>query len=100
MKYFHIKAPRHWITEYGFEECNKTAIGLPCQYEIWLPSESGLYRVNVGVDFKRQLVHIYVEYNCGGEVLRETIDFSHVDTEESYDFMIELDTVIAKYMED
>jgi hypothetical protein len=99
MKYFHIKESKHWITNYGFEECDKTVIGLTCQYEKYLPSESGLYTVWVGVDFKRQLVHIYVEYGCGGEVAKETIDFSYVDTEEEYDFMTELDTIISKYME-
>ena len=99
MKYFHIKDPKHWITDYGFEEETKTVVSLPCQYEICLPSESGLYRIWVGVDFKRQLAHIYVEYNCGGEVAKETIDLSYVDTEEADDFMTELDTIISKYME-
>ena len=99
MKYFHIKESRHWITEYGFEECSKTAVGLPCQYEIYMPSKSGLYSIWVGVNFKRQLVHIYVEYNCGSEVARDIIDVSYVDTEEEYDFMVELDTLVSKYME-
>ena len=99
MKYFHIKEPKHWIVDYGFEECSKTVTGLSCQYEIYLASKSGLYSIWVGVDFKKQLVNLYVEYNCGGEVARETIDFSYVDTDEEYDFMIELDTVISKYME-
>lgn len=100
MKYFHIKEPRHWIMEWGFEECSKTVIGLPCQYEICLPSESGLYRIWVGIDFKRQLVHIYVEFNCGGEVAKETIDVSYADIEEEHDFMEELDILISKYMEE
>lgn len=99
MKHFHIKEPRHWIQDYGFDECDKTVIGLPCQYETCLYTESGLYCVWVGVDFKKQLVHIYKEFECGGEVARDTIDVSYVDTEESYDFMIELDALIDEYME-
>lgn len=99
MKYFHIKEPRHWITDYGFEECDKTVIGLSCQYEKYLPSESGLYSVWVGVDFRRRLVHIYVEYDCGGEVARETFDVSYTDTEEECIFMPELEALIEKYME-
>ena len=100
MKHFHKKDRRHWITTYGFEEDTKTVIGLPCQYETCLHSNSGIYCVWVGVDFNKQLVHIYVEYSCGGEVSRETLDFSYVDTDEEYDFMIELDTIISKYVED
>lgn len=97
MKYFHTKNPRHWIQDYDFDECNKTVIGLPCQYEACLHSNSGLYCIWVGVHFNRQLVHIYVEYNCGGEVAQETIDVSYVDVEEKHDFMIELDALVDEY---
>lgn len=100
MKYFHIKEPKHWVMNYGFEECSKTILGLPCQYEICLPSKSGRYCTWVGIDFNKQLVHIYVEYKWSIAVSKDTIDFSYVDTEEEFDFMTELDTVVGKYMED
>ena len=73
---------------------------MPCQYEKCITSESGLYNTWVGVDFNKQLVHIYVEYECGGEVNIATIDFSNVDVDEEYDFMQELDAIIDMYMED
>ena len=100
MKVFHCNNHRHWIQDYGFDECNRTVIGIPCQYETCVHSKSDLYCIWVGVDFNKQLVHIYVEYNCGGEVSRETIDFSYVDTEEEYDFMVELDEIVSRYVED
>ena len=99
MKYFHREGQKHWITAYGFEEYTKTVVGLPCQYEACLQHSSGLYNIWVGVDFNKQLVHIYKEYDIGGEIARETIDVSYVDTEEEHDFMVELDTLISKYME-
>ena len=100
MKHFHKEEVRHWITEYGFEECSTTVIGLPCQYEASLWSNSGLYTTWVGVDFTNQLVHIYKEYICGGEVLRETIDVSYVDTEDEKDFMTALDNLVDRYRKD
>ena len=100
MKHFHKTDTSHWITSYGFTEETRTVIGLPCQYEKCITSESGLYNTWVGIDFNNRLVHIYVEYECGGEVNRATIDFSYVDVDEEYDFMIELDTIIDTYMED
>ena len=101
MEVFHKDSRvRHWIQDYGFEETSKTVVGLPCQYETCVHSKSGLYCIWVGVDFNKCLVHIYVEYNCGGEVSRNTIDFSYVDVDEEYDFMIELDTIVSGYVED
>ena len=99
MKVFHRNNHRHWIQDYGFDECNRTVIGIPCQYETCVHSKSDLYCIWVGVDFNKQLVHIYVEYACGGEVERDTLDFSYVDTEEEHDFMIELDTIVNEYVE-
>ena len=100
MKHFHKTDTSHWITSYGFTEETKTVIGLPCQYEKCITSESGLYNTWVGVDFNKRLVHIYVEYECGGEVNMVTIDFSNVDMDEECDFMTELDAIIDMYMED
>lgn len=101
MEVFHkIINPEHWILSYGFTEKIKTVIGLPCQYEICVESKSKLFNVWVGVDFKKRLVHIYREYECGGEVNRKTYDFSTVDVDEEYDFMIELDTIVSNYVND
>ena len=100
MEVFHKINPEHWILSYGFEEKPKTVVGIPCQYETCVKSKSGLYHIWVGVDFNKQLVHIYQEYNCGGEVSRKTFDFSYVDVDEEYDFMIELDTIVSGYVED
>ena len=101
MEVFHKKTnPEHWILSYGFNEKIKTFIGLPCQYEICVESKSKLFNVWVGVDFKRQLIHIYREYECGGEVNRKTYDFSNVDIEDEYTFMTELDAVVHNYVED
>lgn len=100
MKHFHKTGSRHWITSYGFTEETKTVIGLQCQYEKCITSESGLYTTWVGIDFNKCLVHVYVEYECGGEVNRATINVSYVDVEEEYDFMQELDNIIDMYVED
>lgn len=99
MKNFHITCTHHWIMDYGFERTDGTCIGLPCQYEMCMQSETGLYNIWVGVDFKKAQVHIYVEYECGGEVARETIDVSHVDAEEERSFMTVLDAIVDKYVE-
>lgn len=100
MEVFHKVNPEHWILSYGFNEKPKTVIGLPCQYEICVESKSKLFNVWVGVDFKRQLVHIYREYNCGGKVNEKTYDFSTVDVDEESDFMRELDTIVQIYVND
>ena len=100
MEVFHKVNPEHWILSYGFNEKSKTVIGLPCQYEICVESKSKLFNVWVAVDFNKRLVHIYREYNCGGEVNIKTYDFSNVDVDEEYDFMIELDTIVNDYVED
>lgn len=100
MKHFHKTDKSHWITSYGFTEETETVIGLPCQYEKCITSESGLYNTWVGVDFNKRLVHIYVEYECGGEVSRATIDVSYVDVDDEYNFMQELDNIIDMYVED
>ena len=99
MKHFHKTDKSHWIISYGFTAETKTVIGLPCQYEKCITSESGLYNIWVGVDFNKRLVHIYVEYKCGGEVHKATIDVSYVDMYEEYDFMQELDNIIDMYVE-
>lgn len=98
MKYFHLEEPKHWITNYGFEECNKTVIGLPCQYETCLSTNSGLYDLWIGIDFNSLLAHIYIEYYCGGEIYRGEIDLSNIDVEDESEFMEELDTLIDEYM--
>lgn len=100
MKHFHKTNNKHWITSYGFTEETKTVIGLPCQYEKCITSESSLYNIWVGVDFNKRLVHVYVEYECGGEVNRATINVNYVDVDDEYDFMSELDTIIDAYMGD
>jgi hypothetical protein len=100
MEVFHKVNPEHWILSYGFNEKSKTVIGLPCQYEICIESKSKLFNVRVGVDFKKRLVHIYREYNCGGEVNRKTYDFSTVDVDEESDFMKELDAIVNIYVDD
>ena len=100
MEVFHKVNPEHWILSYGFNEKIKTVIGLPCQYEICVESKSKLFNVWVGIDFKKRLVHIYREYECGGEINRKTYDFSTVDMDEEYDFMIELDTIVSSYVND
>ena len=86
--------------EANFNEKIKTVIGLPCQYEICVESKSKLFNVWVGVDFKKRLVHIYREYNCGGKVNEKTYDFSTVDVDEESDFMRELDTIVKIYVND
>lgn len=100
MEVFRKINPEHWILSYGFNEKTKTVIGLPCQYEICVESKSKLFNVWVGVDFKKRLVHIYREYNCGGKVNEKTYDFSTVDVDEESDFMRELDTIVKTYVND
>lgn len=99
MKYFHKEGHKHWIIKYGFEECSKTVIGLPCQYETSMPTNSGLYYIWIGIDFNKQLAHIYIEYDCGGELFRTSIDLSYIDTEDESELMTELDKLIDTYME-
>ena len=43
---------RHWLQDYGFDKESHTVLGQPCQFEKCIPSESGLYSIWVGVDFK------------------------------------------------
>lgn len=100
MKVFYKINPEHWILSYGFEEKPKTVVGIPCQYEICIESNSKIFNVWVGIDFKKRLVHIYREYNCGGEVNRKTYDFGTIDVEEESDFMRELDTIVSLYVND
>ena len=101
MKHFHKTNPCHWITSYGFTKETKSVIGLPCQYERRITSKSSLYCTWIAIDFNNRLVHIYVEYDCGGEVSRATIDVSYVDVDDEYDFMNELDSIVEPYiMED
>jgi hypothetical protein len=100
MKYFYKKEHRHWIQDYGFEEETKTVIGLPCQYERCVYSESDLYCIWIGIDFDNLLVHLYVEYECGGEVSRDTISLEDVDIDDEQEFMSKLEAMISRYMED
>lgn len=100
MKYFHKKEYRHWIQDYGFEEEIKTVIGLPCQYEKCVESKSGLYCIWIGVDFDNLLVHLYVEYDCGGEVNRDTISLEDIDVDNEDSFMQALEDMISRYVED
>ena len=100
MQVFRKLNPKHWILDYGFEEKSKTVIGIPCQYETCVESKSGLYNIWVGIDFNKYLVHIYEEYNCGGKISNRTFDFCNIDVDEEYDFMIELDTIVSKYVEE
>ena len=99
MKYFYKKESKHWIEDYGFEKCIKTITGLPCQYEISLPTNSGLYYLWIGIDFDSLQAHIYLEYCCGGEVYSGDIDLSDIDVEDESEFMTELDKLIDEYME-
>lgn len=99
MKYFHKKEYRHWIQDYGFEEEIKTVIGLPCQYEKCVESKSGLYCIWIGVDFDNLLVHLYVEYDCGGEVNRDTISLEDIGVDNEDSFMQALEDMISRYVE-
>ena len=98
MKIFHKRNLNHWILEYGFNEEYQTVIGIPCQYETCLAYST--YNLWVGIDFHKRLVHIYQEYECGGEISRRTFNFSHVDMDNEYDFITELDTIVNEYMEE
>ena len=101
MEVFHKDSRvRHWIQDYGFEETSKTVIGLPCQYETCVHSKSGLYCIWVGVDFDNLLVHLYVEYDCGGEVNRDTISLEDIDVDDEEAFMSKLEDMISRYVED
>lgn len=101
MKVFHKDCGgRHWIQDYGFMPDTRTVIGLPCQYETCVHSKSGVYCIWVGVDFDNLIAHIYVEYDCGGEVSRDTIDLSNIDVEDEDEFMEVLDDIINDYVEE
>ena len=100
MRYFHKKEHKHWIMDYGFEEETKTVIGLPCQYEKCICSKSGLYCIWIGVDFDNLLVHLYVEYDCGGEVSRDAISLEDIDMDDENAFMQALEDMISMYVED
>ena len=100
MKYFQKRESRHWIQDYGFEETNRTVIGLPCQYETCTYSKSGLYCIWIGVDFDNLDVHLYIEYKCGGEVYRSSISCEDIDVDDEDEFMSKLEDLISGYMED
>ena len=100
MKYFHKKEYRHWILDYGFEEAYKTVMSLPCQYETCVRSKSDLYYIWVGVDFDNLLVHLYVEYDCSGEVSRDTISLEDIDIDDEDKFMRAFEDMISIYVED
>lgn len=100
MKVFHKETEvRHWLQDYGFDKESHTVLGQPCQFETCIQSESGLYSIWVGVDFDSLLVHIYVEYDCGGEVTRHTADFSDVDVDHEELFMEALEELVGHYLE-
>lgn len=87
----------HWILDYGFITNTKTVIGEPCQFESCI--STNLYCIWVGVDFEHLLIHIYVEYDCGGEVERDTIDCSDINVDNETLFMEYLDNLIYTYVE-
>ena len=100
MKVFHKNVEvHHWLQDYGFDKESHTVLGQPCQFEKCIPSESGLYSIWVGVDFNSLLVHIYVEYDCGGAVTRHTADFSDVDVDHEETFMQALEELVSYYLE-
>lgn len=100
MKVFHKNTEvRHWLQDYGFDKESHTILCQPCQFETCILSESGLYSIWVGVDFNSLLVHIYVEYDYGGEVTRHTADFSDVDVDHEETFMQALEELVSYYLE-
>lgn len=100
MKVFHKSTEvRHWLQDYGFEKETHTVLGQPCQFEKCISSELGLYCIWVGVDLNSLLVHIYVEYDCGGEATRHTADFSNVDVDHEEPFMRALEELVSYYLE-
>ena len=100
MKVFHKEyAHRHWLEDYGFDKCSRTVLGQPCQYETCVHSNDGLYCIWVGVNFNALEVYIYVEYECGGEVYRDTIDISDIDVDSEDTFIQVLDDTVSYYVE-
>lgn len=100
MRYFHKKEHKHWIMDYGFQEETETVVGLPCQYETCICSKSSLYYIWVGVDFDNLLVHLYIEYECGGEVSRDTISLEDIDVNNENAFMQALADMITTFVEE
>ena len=100
MNVFHKnRRDRHWILDYGFEKESRTVVGKPCQYETCVHSKSGLYCLWIGVDFESLAVHIYIEYDCGGEIYSTSKDFSDVDVDHEDTFMSALDELVSEYLE-
>lgn len=100
MKYFTKKdILSHWIQEYGFETVNHFVTGENCQFEYVIKTPDELHYIWLGIDRDHLIIHVYVEYDCGGEVERDHIDISdwNVDNEES--FMDSLEDLLSGYME-
>ena len=100
MKVFHKEFEhRHWLEDYGFDKCARTVLGQPCQYETCVHSNNDLYCIWVGVNFDALEVYIYVEYECGGEVCRYTVDLSDIDVDNENELMQVLDDAVSYYVE-
>ena len=100
MKVFHKEYEhRHWLEDYGFDKCARTVLGQPCQYETCVHSKDDLYCIWVGVNFDALEVYIYVEYECGGEVYRDTLDISDINVGNESKFMQMLDDEVSRYAE-
>ena len=99
MKHFSKQEPsRHWITQYGFSNEFSSVIGLHCQYETCIHSDNNLYCLWLSIDFARSEAHVYVEYDCGGEVSRDTINLSHIDINDESILMPILDEIVDEYL--
>lgn len=100
MKVFHKNYEhRHWLEDYGFDKCSRTVLSQPCQYETCVHSNDDLYCIWVGVNFDALEVYIYVEYECGGEVHRDTLDISDINIGNEEALMQVLDDAVSYYVE-
>ena len=100
MRVFHKEYEhRHWLEDYGFDKCSRTVLGQSCQYETCVHSKDDLYCIWVGINFDALEVYIYVEYECGGEVCRYTVDLSDVDVDREEALMQVLDDAVSYYVE-
>ena len=99
MKYFSKQGPnRHWLTLYGFSNEVSSIIGMPCQYETCIHDDNDLYSLWLSIDFARFEAHVYVEFDCGGEVSRDTISLSHIDMNDESQLMPLLDEIVDEYL--
>lgn len=100
MKYFKkTDISHHWIQKYGFDAVNSFVTGEFCQFECPIKTPDEFHYVWLGIDFENLIIHVYVEYDCGGEIERDHIDISDWSVDNEDKFMDSLENLLSEYIE-